>query len=327
MDNSLAIKNVDEMMPTVEVLQKLKMVCDYYVAAKLLPPGYKDGSDLMVIGIRARELGVSLGQAVGGMFPMKGRIGYMGGFLSSLVAKNLPNSDIRIKTSTKEVCVLEWRKSKDEEYQTEEFSMEEVIACNYHQSPIYGSDGNQKTDSSGHLLWKPKGPWGDTKNMLYWRCLTRVINRHFSTVFGSAVYTADEIQDMDAIDVPATNKASTASESIYKPIEKPPVTILKVVDPLPPTVTEIEEAVIVSKQEDQQPEPPQEPAGIEPVASSKMNQKTIDLLVSQFEKDIYQAKDKRSVDDVFDTFKKTGVPGKVLTNCFNIKNQRKAELK
>src|SRR5665213_1558285 len=327
MNNELAIvESVDQLMPSAEVLVKIKSICDVYVSTGALPPGYKNGADLMVVALRGRELGVSLGQAIQGMFPMKGRLGYMGGFLLSVVKTKLPSAEIRIKESSKEKCVLEFRRAKEDEYQTEEFSMQEVESCNYNKNPVKDkTTGYQKTDASGHAIWELKGPWGDPKNMLYWRCVSRTVNRHFPDVFGSQVYTADELSDADAIDVPFSPATRAVSSVPYETEKKEPV--LKVVDPLPPAVTEIEEAVIVSKQEDHQPKPPQEPATVEPVASSKMNQKTIDLLVSQFEKDIYQAKDKRSVDDVFDTFKKTGVPGKVLTNCFNIKNQRKEELK
>lgn len=309
MANELAVmKNVDDMLPTTEVLQKMKVLADYYVSAGLLPPGYKTGADLMVVAIRGRELGVSLGQAVAGMFPMQGRIGYMGGFLLSMVTNRLPNADIRIKESTKEKCVLEWVRYKEsDEYQTEEYSMDEVEACNYHRNPVKDSaTGQQKVDSTGHPIWKEKGPWGDRKNMLYWRCVGRVINRHFSDVFGSQVYQYDELQDMETVDVPPQAKAAV---SVPYETEKNK-----------PAVESIEEAVIVPKEpvvttiltEEQKP---------------KMTQNMIDVLVSQFEKDIYATKNKREIDEIFEKFKKTGVSGTVLTNCFKIFKARKEEIK
>ena len=64
-NKSLAvIQEVDSMLPGVESLKQMKVVADYMVLAKMLPPGYKDGNDLMVVALRGREMGVPLGQAI-----------------------------------------------------------------------------------------------------------------------------------------------------------------------------------------------------------------------------------------------------------------------
>ena len=321
------IQQVDSLLPTVEVLKQMKVVADYMVSAKMLPPGYKGGEDLMVIGLRGRELGVSIGQAVQGMFPMQGRIGYMGGFLSSMVKNRLPYSDIRIKESTKEKCVLEWRRTKEEEYQTEEYSMEEVIACHYNMNPVKDSStGYQKQDASGNLLWKPKAPWGDPKNMLYWRCLTRTINRWFSDVFGSPVYTADEIQDMEVIDIPATAKAAASV---------PYATVANTPEESKPVVTEIVDAELVPSDTagpivTEEPAPPPEVLNSEPPPpepKGKMSQPMIDALVLQFEKDIQlPGLTKRDIEERFGQLKTCGLPGKVLTSMFHLKVKRLNEL-
>ena len=332
------IQNVDQLLPSVEVLKNMKQVADYMVAAKMLPPGYKDGSDLMVVAMRGRELGVPMGQAIQGMFPMRGRIGFMGGFLLSMVRQRLPFSDIRIKETTKEKCVLEWKRGKDDAYVTEEYSMEEVEACNYNKNPLYGSDGKQKQDASGHLLWTQKTPWGDTKNMLYWRCVTRTINRWFSDVFGSPVYTADELQDSEYIDITPAGKAAVAvpyatqANSPKNSVESDKLIDAEEEKLSKPVVTEIEEAVIV-----QDPVIAEQAANAEampPVANehdtkvAKMSQPMIDALVLQLEKDLWGvAKTVREVDDIFDKFKTCGVPGKVLTTCFKLKIKRIDELK
>lgn len=302
------IQQVDQMLPSVEVIQGMKRIAEEMVAAKMLPPGYKSGGDLMVVALRGRELGVPLGQAVQGMFPMKGRIGYMGGFLLSIVNSRYPDSRIRIKESTKERCVLEWKKFKDDEFQTEEFSMEEVSACNYDKTAVWDdAAGRQKTDASGNPIWKIKTTWGDTKNMLYWRCVSRLINRWFSEVFGSQVYQLDELQDIDRPEMPPETKAATGA---------PYSTQANTPEPVSPVVTEITEVQAEVL-------PPKTPIEEE---KPRMNQKMVDALVHQFEVDVMKVQTKKEVDALFEAFKINKVPGAVLTNMFKIKNQRKAEL-
>lgn len=322
------VQNVDSLLPSLEVLKNMKVVADYMVSAKMLPPGYKGGEDLMVIGLRGRELGVPLGQAVQGMFPMKGRIGYMGGFLSSMVKNRLPFSDIKIQESTKEKCVLAWRRNATDEYLTEEYSMEEVTACHYNENPVWDDRTNsQKVDASGHPLWRTKTPWGDPKNMLYWRCLTRTINRWFSDVFGSPVYTADEMQDMDIIDITPAGKAAASVPYVTK-ANTPE-------EPVTPVVTEIADAEVVTEKpaetlaeivEDTEAHL-KNPESSEPEPPKKMTTNMVDAIVTQFEKDIFAAGvTNKFIDEKFEELKKTGIPGKILTKCFNLKKGRIDEI-
>jgi hypothetical protein len=299
--NSLAvIQEVDQLLPNVETLKQMRTVADYMVNAKMLPPGYTDGNDLMVIALRGREMGVPLGQAIQGMFPMKGRIGYMGGFLLSRVRQILPESYIRVKENTKTKCVLECKRDRNHEPELVEFTMEEAIACNYHQNW-----------DSGTKSWKPKQTWKDSANMLYWRCVSRAINRVFSDVFGAPVYQFDELVDTEAIDV--TPQEQAARGVPYATAASEPVPAAK-----------IEDAEIVPPA--QEVPPPDQPPSNPPEQSSvpteekkegKMNQAMIDLLVKQFEDGLAACKTKKEVELLFEDFKKTGVGGKVLTSAFH----------
>jgi len=103
------------------------------------------------------------------------------------------------------------------------------------------------------------------------------------------------------------------------------------VEPPAPVVTEIEEATLV-----QDPLVTEQRANVEaapPVAvetdtkPAKMTTNMVDAIVTQFEKDIFApGVTKKFIDEKFEELKKAGVPGKVLTNCFNLKKKRIEEL-
>ncbi|MDE2099484.1 MAG: hypothetical protein KGL39_19690 [Patescibacteria group bacterium] len=329
------IQQVDQLLPTVDTLKNMKQVADWMVNAKMLPPGYKDGSDLMVIALRGREMGVPMGQAIQGMFPMKGRIGYMGGFLLSRVRQILPYSDIRIKTSTKEICVLECRRDKDSEAVEVEFSMEEVRACHYNQN----WDADKKE-------WKDKQTWKDPKNMLYWRCVSRAVNRLFSDVFGAPVYQYDELADTDVIDIDPKakaaegvpyeagtekNEAVSCDECKARFINKD--VLARHVETSHKKQEPVEAEVIPSDTAGPIVEPPKESEEAphkDTIDDSKpkMNQQMVDTLIVQLEKDLWgmNCKTKKDVEEVFENFKKTGAPGKALTTGFKLKVKRLQEI-
>lgn len=286
---------VDQLIPPENVLKAYQQQADYMVKAGMLPPGYKSGADAVTVALRAREMGVPFWQAIQGMFPMKGRIGYMGGFLLSRVHSILPEAEILIQKSTAEVCELKWRRNRKDEYQVEKFDMDTAKKCNYHQS----WDSEKKA-------WKPKATWNDTQNMLYWRCVTRTINRYFSDVFGSPVYTGDELTDIDA---DYTGPVTSKVEAPYATVgNTPPV-----------------DAEIVTHAEETKPVEAAAPAEEPPVSPADPPSDKSDL--QKFAEEIKDVKDRAEINLIYDAFKTDHPKDQTLwSEAFVIKRKRTQEL-
>ncbi len=178
-DALAVVQEVDKLIPPDDVLAMYMKQADFMVKAGMLPTGYKTAADVVTVALRAREMGVSFWEATQSIFPVKGRMGYMGGFLLSRIYTRFPEAEIKIKKNDKTICVLDVRKNKSEEF--------EIVTVTFEEAHALGWD---------MAYDKKKQTWADPTNMLYWRAVTRACNRHFSQVFGSPVYTPEELQDI-----------------------------------------------------------------------------------------------------------------------------------
>lgn len=303
-ENTEIVASVDKLIPPETVLKAYQLQADYMVKAGMLPQGYKSGAEVVAVALRAREMGVGFWQAVQGMFPVKGRVGYMGSFLLARVHSILPEAEILIEDSTNEKCKLKYRRNRKEDYQYEEFDFETAKKCHYHES----WDNEKKA-------WKTKVTWNDTKNMLYWRCVTRVINRAFSDVFGAPVYTADELTDIDA-------EFSTVSDKVNPPYQTEKNT--------PPVDAEVTIEVEKSKEETPAPISEQSPAVVEVISPEEThtgdkNQDEKDLNI--FCEEIKNLSDRLELQEIYQEFKDSH-PNKqqLWVRAFNLKRKRTQEI-
>jgi hypothetical protein len=139
--------------------------------------------------------------------------------------------------------------------------------------------------------FKPKPTWADRANMLYWRCVTRTFNRHFSHITGGTpVYTADEIEDIRLNDeyIPP---AIQAKENVPYVVDSKP-----------------EEAVVLEQKDDEK------------------NVNVKDELLD-FKTDIAFCSTEKEIEDAFKAFKlKNASNGKLLNDALKAKNERKKEI-
>jgi hypothetical protein len=278
MSNELSlVEQTDRLMPSVQTLESLKTQAKALVDAGMLPPGYNTASDALVVALKAREMGVLPMRGWQGMFPMKGRIGYMGTFLLGLLYERCPEAEIITVENNPERCILKVRRNKSDEHSIVTVTMEEAKASKWDVS----WDKNAGA-------FKPKPTWNDKANMLYWRCVTRAFNRHFSHIVGgSTVYTKDEIEDIPEGDtyIPA---AAQASASVPYETKK---------DTVPPAEAEV----------------------VQPALDE--NDKTLADLKDAFD----ACNTKAEVDALWNTVKTKHVSnGKMLNEGLKMKNARKA---
>lgn len=262
-DALAVVQEVDKLIPPPEILDIYMKQADFMVKAGMLPTGYKSAADVVTVALRAREMGVSFWEATQSIFPVKGRMGYMGGFLLSRIYTRFPEAEIKIKKNDKTVCVLEVRKNAKEDFETVTVTFEEAHALGWDMA-----------------YEKKKQTWADPTNMLYWRAVTRACNRHFSQVFGSPVYTPEELQDIP--DETKTPPPATLPYLSLHQVDKP--ANVEVVEPVvakpepkkdtPYATAEVAEVTPVEKPE---PSPEQPPPTPEPAKEMTLEEKLQEL--------------------------------------------------
>lgn len=201
------VKQADELMPSVEILEVYKKQADWLVAAKMLPPGYETGSQVMAVALRGRELGVGFWRSVEGMFPYQGRIGYMGAFVHAMIIQRIPKAKITVVEQTADRCTLQaTRQEWGEHFEEVTVTLKEASDAGW--SSVWKYDDTQKKKVQSR-----KPTWGDPKMMLYWRALGQIQRMHFSDVFGGPAYTRDELQDIPTDGVPEIPPSEVAASS------------------------------------------------------------------------------------------------------------------
>ncbi len=313
-NKSLAlVKGVDDLIPPKNVLEAYKTQADYMQANGFLPEGYRNGVDALNVALRGREMGVPFWQAIQGMFPMKGRVGYMGGFLLARVKAFYPESEVLIEESTPTICKLKARKNKVDDYFLEEFTFSEADQMNY----------NKNWDKEAKA-WKLKPTWKVPTNMLYWRCVTRMINRHFSEVFGAPVYQRDELEDSEGETWTTTGKPSEVPYETQTPTTPS--------ESKSASSESIEDAVIVESSSSttaKQPPPPFETEETgSPSSAPATGEKTEQQITDDLIAGLKDCETISQVQETWDKFKKNN-PGKgVLTaKLFTVMARRKQEVR
>lgn len=344
------VKQADELLPPQAVLEVYKAQADYMVKAGLLPPGYRNGSDVLVVALRGREMGVPFWRSINGMFPMRGRIGFMGTFALGMVSERMPDAEISVVESTAEKCILHvhrpnWSKDRFEDV---EVTHQEAHAAHW--------DENWDKDLK---KFAPKATWADRRNMLYWRAVTRAINRYFEDVLGGACYTADEIADIP--EEPRVDRAADESSAAWQAPYvtaaqvamgngKPPIDVKATpsdgsvgaapTDPAPPDYDEHghridehgnpipDDNVQVPQSEIPFPGPgevqvpaPASWTEVQPAPAAQASLAVDHVRVAKFAGAASKCQDRKSLDVIFEDYKKGAGPA-TLSALFNVKKDR-----
>ncbi len=302
-DALAVVQEVDKLIPPDDVLAMYMKQADFMVKAGMLPTGYKTAADVVTVALRAREMGVSFWEATQSIFPVKGRMGYMGGFLLSRIYTRFPEAEIKIKKNDKTICVLDVRKNKSEEF--------EIVTVTFEEAHALGWD---------MAYDKKKQTWADPTNMLYWRAVSRACNRHFPQVFGSPVYTPEELQDIP--EGPTTAPVAQAPYQTESTVEviTPVVPKPEPAKKTPYTTAEVAEVTPVEKPE---PSPEQPPPTPEPA-----NEMTLEEKLQELKDMTKDAKTKKEFDDIHAKWcEKHITDPKTLNEGFKIKKEIKKGLK
>ncbi len=265
-DALAAVQEVDKLIPPPEILDIYMKQADYMVKAGMLPPGYENASDLVVVALRGREMGIPFWQMAQGAFPVKKRIGYMGTLLLERIYTRFPGAEMVVKENSDEKCVIDARRFPEEAFQTITVTFKEADALNWNKNRKYKKDGTE--------YWEPKATWTAPANLLYWRCVTRMTNRVFAQVFGAPVYTPEELQD-----IPEEPKTAPVAQAPYQ--TESTVEVITPVVPKPEpakkppyTTAEVAEVTPVEKPE---PSPEQPPPTPEPANEMTLEEKLQEL--------------------------------------------------
>ncbi len=310
-DALAVVQEVDKLIPSQEVLQMYMNQADYMVKAGMLPPGYENSSDLVVVALRGREMGIPFWQMAQGAFPVKKRIGYMGTLLLERIYTRFPGAEMVVKENSDEKCVIDARRFPEEAFQTITVTFKEADALNWNKNRKYKKDGTE--------YWEPKATWTAPANLLYWRCVTRMTNRVFAQVFGTPVYTPEELQD-----IPEEPKTAPVAQAPYK--TEPTVEVITPVvskpEPAkktPYATAEVAEVKQVDAPVEQAPEQP-------PVEEKK--EMTSEEKLQELRDMTKDAKTKKEFDDIHAKWcEKHITDPKTLNEGFKIKKEIKKGLK
>ncbi len=302
-DALAVVQEVDKLIPPDDVLAMYMKQADFMVKAGMLPTGYKTAADVVTVALRAREMGVSFWEATQSIFPVKGRMGYMGGFLLSRIYTRFPEAEIKIKKNDKTICVLDVRKNKSEEF--------EIVTVTFEEAHALGWD---------MAYDKKKQTWADPTNMLYWRAVTRACNRHFSQVFGSPVYTPEELQDIP--EGPTTAPVAQAPYQTESTVEvvTPIISKPEPAKKTPYTTDEVAEVTPVEKPE---PSPEQPPPTPKPA-----NEMTLEEKLQELKDMTKDAKNKLEYNNIHNQWAEKHVHDpKALVEGFNYKKEARKGFK
>ena len=179
-----------------------------------------------------------------------------------------------------------------------------------------------------------KGLTGEKQANAIMKAETKAKRRLTLSLVGLGMLDESEAYSVD--DAKIVDEAVVLTKMGEKVASIPYQTASSPEEPVAPVVTEIEEAVILQADISTPAlvEPGPSPAEAEVSHPSehdpkpaKMTQNMVDAIVTQFEKDIFAANvDKKFIDQKFEELKKTGLPWKVLTTCFNLKRKRIEEV-
>ena len=308
------VQEADKLIPSDDVLKKYMAQADYMVKAGMLPPGYENASDLVVVALRGREMGIPFWQMAQGAFPVKKRIGYMGTLLLERIYTRFPGAEIIEEETSDEKCVIKCRKNPDEAYKTVTVTFKEAEALKWNQTRKYKKDGTE--------YWEPKATWAAPANQLYWRCISRMTNRHFAQVFGTPVYTPEELMD-----IPEEPKKEVTTP--YPTAEKPAVEVIN------PAVTKpepkkdkapFETAETVEVKAEPAPETPAENAPTQPVEEKK--EQTAEEKLQELKDKLSKLTTKKEIDAAHAEWcEKNQTDPKLLMDGFKIKKDAKGAIK
>lgn len=173
--------------------------------SNFLPPIYKTPEQVMVVLLKGRELNIPPMEALGGLYPLNGRVGMEGKLMLSLVRRSglLESIEINHDETVKECTVIV--KRKGENPFTSKFSMLDA------QRAGLGNKDN----------WK-----NYPRDMLQWRAIARNLRITFPDII-SGVYLPEEIQSGNAEAEEIGVEVEEDSDMIYQRLHSSLMTYAK----------------------------------------------------------------------------------------------------